>query len=1085
MVDNNVGTASQQVSTTASTPPIGALLNLNLKVTPPADPDDHISRELLRGLPPGTVISDGSGGHSLTVTSNGEVNVLTDLNGWQHIDKLSAQLPSGYRQNLPLQLVVETTGPDGAISRVTSDTSVLFDPSAQTPALPPLAAPADVDQAPTVAAGSETINEDNSYNFKPGDFGYGDRDGDVLHHLTVTSLPPASEGQLLLGGVVVHAGQEIPAARLGELSFQPAKDFNGDSHFGFSASDGSKDSAAAQMSVHVNPVADQTTAELNVGQDLIKTTDFDLQGALGQSGHGGLELHAFGVGSSPIDPATGRIDPKHLQDTAALQITPEANHQFGLGILGGKSSITQGQPTFLDAGGHNINQGKNLASDDSQINQGESLLVTLPALANSAQLTLNSFSNEFVSNDHLIWHAYDANGQEVATGELSTSKVLGGPVQRIHNLEIHTPQPFAHLLITAGAPSASTGYSARAQAGDKSAFSVQNVMTQLIVHTTELKLGAHFASDYQGQGESVGYRITGLSEEAKLDHGTRQSDGSWLVTAQEAGQLHLLHTREQHLSVTAITHDGSSERSSAPLSVDVAPIGSTYEVISGRHAGDVFEMGSADRLETGGSLQVDSSSGASPSFLPQTISNAYGTFAVDIQGRWHFQVDTHSQATQALRQDEMKELPFSVSTSDGLQQQVMVHLIGQDTPPVIGGVLKGDVTEDQAGKTESSGHINFTDPDTVESLGGGKFSGSSTQAAGTISATGPTTIHGKYGDLVIQPNGDWAYHLDHTKADPLRSGQVEKEVFGLTPVEHRLIGGVVDNSNSFLLIQGALKVEIAVHGSDEGVNQVGGISSTPAGSSPLPSPPPPAPGSQQSQELQDLLQQLQSSGLDVSETQAATTHQDHDPLTGASRDILELHTAHGIVVQTLSIHSDGSQQVDLDTTRLDGTAQAALPAHSGASSTSQPLTSLDQKADDPDQPASSVNVMDQSLVAPELHLDPMALQDAVRSVGFDQAAPPDSSLPTTDQQSADLSPDLLAHAIQELSTSPIATGTSNGDGSGNGQDLGWHSVPVSTDPDPFAATTSDPVDADADNTATPLPPVEPPQEQNLDHLATL
>ncbi|NDC15010.1 MAG: tandem-95 repeat protein, partial [Synechococcaceae bacterium WB9_2_170] len=301
----NVGTATQQVSTTASLPPSGARLNLNLAVTPPADPDDHISRELLRGLPPGTVLSDGSGGHSFTVPANGEVSLLTDLNGWQHLNQLSAQLPTGYHQNLPLQLVVETTGPNGAISLVSTNASVLFDPSAQIPALPPLAAPADVDQAPTVAADVETTNEDTSYSFKAADFGYADRDGDALHHITLTSLPPASEGQLMLGGVAVHAGQEILAARIGDLSFQPAKDFNGDSHFGFSASDGSKDSAAAQMGVHVSPVADQTTAKATAAQDIISTRDLDVQQAWAQSGHGGLELHAFGVGTSPIDAAAG------------------------------------------------------------------------------------------------------------------------------------------------------------------------------------------------------------------------------------------------------------------------------------------------------------------------------------------------------------------------------------------------------------------------------------------------------------------------------------------------------------------------------------------------------------------------------------------------------------------------------------------------------------------------------------------------------------------------------------------------------------------------------------------------------------
>jgi hypothetical protein len=206
-----------------------------------------------------------------------------------------------------------------------------------------------------------------------------------------------------------------------------------------------------------------------------------------------------------------------------------------------------------------------------------------------------------------------------------------------------------------------------------------------------------------------------------------------------------------------------------------------------------------------------------------------------------------------------------------------------------------------------------------------------------------------------------------------------------------------------------------------------------------------------------------------------------------------------LVVETTGPDGSISRATSDTSVLFDPTAQTpALPPLPGASVASQPLAILDQQADDPDQPASSVNVMDQSLVAPALHLDPMALQDAVRSVGLGQEAPLDSmhsgdasssvggnSLPSVDQQSADLSPDLLAHAVQELSTSASGSSASNGDASGNGQDLGGHSVPVSTDPDPFAATNSAPMDADADNTATPLPPVEPPQDQNLDHLATL
>jgi hypothetical protein len=137
----NVGTVNQQVDTRVSAPQSGALLNLALSITKPSDPDDHISRELLRGLPSGTVLTDGSTGHSFTVGDQ-PVDLLKDLNGW-NLAHLQAQLVAHtFQTNFPLQLVVETTGPDGAVSRTSSDASVLFDPTAPLHPLPDLPAPA-------------------------------------------------------------------------------------------------------------------------------------------------------------------------------------------------------------------------------------------------------------------------------------------------------------------------------------------------------------------------------------------------------------------------------------------------------------------------------------------------------------------------------------------------------------------------------------------------------------------------------------------------------------------------------------------------------------------------------------------------------------------------------------------------------------------------------------------------------------------------------------------------------------------------------------------------------------------------------
>ena len=144
----NVQTENKLVDASVSTPQAGALLHLALSITAPSDSSDPISNGLLRGLPPGTVLSDSTHTHSFTVPPSGQVNLLTDLASWTHLDKLEAQLPSGFHQNLPLQLVVDTTGPDGTVSRTSMDAAVIFDPTAAPPTLQALSPPASAGSHP-------------------------------------------------------------------------------------------------------------------------------------------------------------------------------------------------------------------------------------------------------------------------------------------------------------------------------------------------------------------------------------------------------------------------------------------------------------------------------------------------------------------------------------------------------------------------------------------------------------------------------------------------------------------------------------------------------------------------------------------------------------------------------------------------------------------------------------------------------------------------------------------------------------------------------------------------------------------------
>ena len=45
--------------------------------------------------------------------------------------------------------------------------------------------------------------------------------------MIITTLPPAAEGVLKVGGIAVTAGQELTAAQIATLTFTPATNING------------------------------------------------------------------------------------------------------------------------------------------------------------------------------------------------------------------------------------------------------------------------------------------------------------------------------------------------------------------------------------------------------------------------------------------------------------------------------------------------------------------------------------------------------------------------------------------------------------------------------------------------------------------------------------------------------------------------------------------------------------------------------------------------------------------------------------------------------------------------------------------
>ncbi|GAA3927720.1 hypothetical protein GCM10022209_21580 [Chitinophaga oryziterrae] len=132
---------------------------------------------------------------------------------------------------------------------------------------------ADVNNLPVVTNNTVSANEDNTLTFTAANFTthYSDLDGTALNKIKIVSVP--LNGSFKLSGLVITAGQEIPAAQLGNITFTPTADWNGSTSFDWNASDGTSYAAAdATMNININAVNDAPVitvpASLAVTEDI-------------------------------------------------------------------------------------------------------------------------------------------------------------------------------------------------------------------------------------------------------------------------------------------------------------------------------------------------------------------------------------------------------------------------------------------------------------------------------------------------------------------------------------------------------------------------------------------------------------------------------------------------------------------------------------------------------------------------------------------------------------------------------------------------------------------------------------------------
>ena len=555
----------------------------------------------------------------------------------------------------------------------------------------------------------------------------------------ITGIP---SGAKLSAGTEQNGVWTLQQSELTNLKVIPEHDYNGnfDIHVKAISHDGTGTaSAEQQIGVNVIPAISHVAGNVPTLTASSETTQFNPtlveDDFTTTQTSTGIEL--LGYQTSDI------MKNGHLDVDAASSLVV-AHNQNGVGVDGAGTS-----------------------GSDAEINIGETLLLRLQGTARSAVIQLSNFDNATTekhsssADDKAHWTAYDEHGQLVAEGDVSPSLTDNG------QFEITSTSAFAFITLQAVDNGKTNNH-----------FSVKSAEADLIQYNTKVDLHGQLTG--VSSTAHISYSVEGLGDTASFDHGIKQADGSWLITEADVNDLHLQHTGNVSLTITAVAEDGSTSTSSQPATLDITTDSMNYTLVGGVHKASVDEdntQGISERLD------IESNVAGEHTFVAQNVTDPLGDFALSKDGHWTFNVNT--SAIQDMNVQDTKIAHFTAVTDTGETREINVDIVGKDDPSVLGGTLIGSVTEDSSTEHQATGHLTLTDVDNVVSA----------------EPFFPVPSYsGTYGTLSVKSNGDWTYTLDDTKADALNDGQVVQEHF-----DHIL------TDNAMLGANGAVTINITGH----------------------------------------------------------------------------------------------------------------------------------------------------------------------------------------------------------------------------------------------------------------------------------
>lgn len=258
---------------------------------------------------------------------------------------------------------------------------------------------------PSVTNFTKSVNEDAVLAFLATDFTnhYSDPEGQALTTVKIVALP--THGTLKLNNINVTAGQEIPLASLGTLTYQGLQNYTGTDSFQWNASDGSGyATVAASASLTIDPVQDVPTLSdlpLTVAEDATLTFTEAHFNAKFSDPDGQLPAKIKIVtlptkGTLKFNGANATVGQEiNRADIGKLTYTPQANYN--------------GSDTFK----WNATDGTSYAAEDKNVNLTVTAVQDLPTLANNLALTVAEDATLSFTADHFKQNFTDIDGDQL------------------------------------------------------------------------------------------------------------------------------------------------------------------------------------------------------------------------------------------------------------------------------------------------------------------------------------------------------------------------------------------------------------------------------------------------------------------------------------------------------------------------------------------------------------------------------------------------------------------------------------------------------------------------------------------------